>query len=161
MKTLIIAFWSPDPATGADSETFRLHKSMIGLMQEEGMVYVSCFKEYHFREQGRKNKNSKINLIRDFILDQFLFTKCKVMVIVINESLKEPFLRKIGYHKAAVKQCNPAPAIPGEVFGEDDKIFVYLQDKEALGFFSSRCCLEPAPGRDRKILRSTSNFRFN
>jgi hypothetical protein len=159
MKTLIIAFWTPDPSTGGESGAFRLHKSMFSLIKDE-VTYLACFKEETFKENGKPTEASKIKFIKDFVFEQFLFTKCQVMIIVINELLKDAFLKKIGYHKSVVSKSEPAPAISGEVFGDDDKIFIYLQDKRALGFFSSRCTVVSSKG-GALTLKMMSSYRFN
>lgn len=160
MKTIIVAFWLSDPVSKGESKFFEINESMVKFLQEE-KVYLVSFDEVNFRNHKVMTESSRLKFIRNFVRDQFLFTKCAAMLLVMNQDLKDPFLKMVGYHKANRTKAQPAPSILGDVFQEDDNIFLYLQDKKSLGFFPRKCLAYPN-GKDGQVrLRIFSNSKLN
>ncbi len=160
MKTLIIAFWSIDHATRIEKETFLMNKATLGLI-EQGRTYIASFKEENFKEHRKLSEKTRVQFVCEFIFSQFLFTKCQVMIVVMNESLKDAFLKLIGYNKALYPKSDLPKTISGKAFKEDDKIFICIQDKTNLGFFPAKCFVKRDPETERVSLKFESQFNFN
>lgn len=159
MKTIIVAFWLPDPISGMESNFFQINESIVKLLKEE-KVYIVRFDEINFRNERIMSTNSRIKFIRNFVREQFLYTRCTTMLLVMNQELKKPFLKMTGYYKANRTKAEPAPSIPGGVFKEDDNIFLYLQDKKLLGFFPRKCLVLPDE-KDGQIQLRIFNNKFS
>jgi hypothetical protein len=145
MKTIIVAFWERNPGSDKDSDVFRLGKGVMPILKED-RAYPAIFNEKVFDLEKKITLEEKLDFIHRFIDLKFSSTNYRTIIVVLSETLKKDFFKIVRYHKQLSGKPEVFPSIPGEQFGDEDRIFFLVQDKEAYGPFPVRISIDPALG---------------
>jgi len=156
MKTLIIAFWVPDPASGKESKVFRITKETRLLLCSGTAIF--SFREKNFIETDAKTVSDRVELIRHSVQSQFIFSESETALVVMNESLKKTFLRLLGCHQSSRQEKF---SVSGRFLGLKEEIVVILEDRSTYGLLPISIRILSTRQRHRKTLEAIGRFRMN